>query len=386
MRRERNTLVGTPTIIAPEAIFLVGEFGLPEEEVAVVAALSSHATAQYCPDVVAPSPLVAAVVERAKTHLGEAAAALFPGSVLLGPAKPRDGEGFAFDTTPAIAVATAAAVFETAGQSIRDRRDEILVVAEAAHRATGIGAEGELAAALHGGLIKVIIQPDAAPRIEALAAPAGLHLVVFQTGQALFSGDWLASVHQFAERYPVAYAQIIKDLLGWAGRFAAELSEGNATAAIVSAGGYGDCIIQLAAAVSAPMQSAPLLQAMELAKEIGGIAKTTSASHCDLGIAIFATPEAASLFARACQHPLIPLRLDLERAGVRRLVLISQAGESAEIHTPIPESGPSSISAEAIVRGFLDDISTERTLAEQDPEIRPSTRNRPDPAFFPRWR
>lgn len=384
MRRQRTTLVGTPTVIAPEAIFLVGEFGLPEEEVAVLAALSSHATAQYCPDVVAPSPLVAAVVELAKNHLGEAAAALPSGSVLLSPARPRDGDGFAFDTTPAITVATAAAVFEAAGQSITKRRDEILVVAEAAHRAARIGAEGELAAALHGGLIKIFFQAEAAARIKALAAPAGLHLVVFQTGQALFSGDWLASVHQFAERYPIAYAQIIKDLLASAGRFAAELSQGNATAAIVSAGRYGNCIIQLAAAVSAPMQSAPLLKAMELANEIGGIAKTASAGHSDLGIAMFATPEAASLFARACEPPLIPLCLDLDRAGVRRLV--PHTGESAEVRTPIPETGPSSISAQAIVRGFLDDASTERTLSEQDPELSASPRLHAGPDFFPRLR
>jgi len=70
MRRERNTLVGTPTVIAPGSLFLVGEFGLPEEEVAVLAALSSHATAQYFPDVAPLSPLVAALVERAKAYLG----------------------------------------------------------------------------------------------------------------------------------------------------------------------------------------------------------------------------------------------------------------------------------------------------------------------------
>jgi mevalonate kinase len=386
VRRERNTLVGTPTVIAPEAIFLVGEFGLPEEQVAVLAALSSHATAQYCPDVVAPSLLVAAVVERAHDHLGEAATALPPGSVLLSPAQPQDGDGHAFDTTPAIAVAAAAAVFEAAGQSIRKRKDEILVVAEAAHRAThpGIGAEGELAAALHGGLIKVVFQPQAAPRIEALAPPAGLHLVVFQTGCALFPADWLASVHQFADRYPIAYAQIIKDLLERAGRFAAELSEGNATAAVVSAGRYGDCIVQLAAAVSAPMQSAPLLQAMELAKAIGGIAKTTRVAHRDLGIAIFATPEAASLFARACQPPLVPLYLDLDRGGVRQI--LAPTGESAEIHTPWPETDPSSISSEAIVRGFLDDASTERTLSELDPDLPASRRRHPGQAFSSRWR
>jgi len=379
--------MGTPTVIAPEAIFLVGEFGLPEEKVAVVAALSSHATAQYCCDVVAPSPLIAAVVERAKQQLGEAAAALPPGSVLLSPAKPRDGEGLALDTAAAIAVATAAAVFETAGQSIFERRHEILAAAEAGHSAihAGIGAEGELAAALHGGLVKVVFQPHAAPRIEVLATPAGLHFVVFQTGNALFPADWLACVHQFAKRYPTAYAQIIKDLLERAGRFAADLSEGNATAAIVSAGHYGHCITQLAAAVSAPMQSAPLLRAMELAKEIGGVAKTTSASRSDLGIAMFATPEAARLFARACQPPLVPLSVDLDRSGVRCLV-VSRAAESAAVHTPIPETDPASISGQAIVRGFLDDSSTERTLSDPDREPLPSPRRHSDPFRSPRWR
>ena len=371
-------MVGTPTIIAPEAIFLVGEFGLPEEEVGVLAALSSHATAQYFPDVVAPSPLVAAVVQRAKTHLGEDAAALPDGSVLLGPADAGgDGDGAAFDTTPAIAVATAAAVFETAGQSISERRDEILVVAEAAYRAVhdGIGGDGELAVALHGGLIKVVFQHAAASRIEALAAPAGLQLVVFRTGQALFPAGWLSSVQEFAGRERIAYAQIIDELLEQAERFAVELSGGNATAAIASAERYGRCITQLAAAASVPLQSKSFLQAVGLAKEIGGIAKTTSASRGDLGVAMFATPEAANLFARACRPPLVALGVHLDRSGVRRLVL-NQTGESAVVHTPAPETGASSISAQAIVRNSVDDRTTERTLSQPDPEPPPT----PQPA------
>ena len=385
MRRERITLVGMPTVIAPEAIYLVGELGLPEEKVAVLAALSSHATAQYCSDAVAGSPLVEAVVERAKKHLGEAAEALPPGSVLLSPAKPRDGEGLAFDTTPAIAVAAAAAMFETAGQSISQCKREILLVAESAHRAihAGISAQAELAAALHGGLIKVIFQANADPCIEALARPSGLHLVVFQTGHALFPADWMSSVRQFAERYPTAYSQIARDLLERSARFAAQLSEGNVTAAIATAGRYGNCITQLAAAVSAPSQSAPLRHAMELAKEIGGIAKTTSASHSDLGIAMFATPEAASLFARACQPPLVPLCLALDRSGARRL---KQTRQSGEIHTPIPETDPSSISAQAIVRGFLADDSTDRTLSESEAELCGVTPDHPVSPLFPRWR
>jgi mevalonate kinase len=362
MRRERTTLVGTPTVIAPGAIFLVGEFGLPEEEVAVLAALSSYATAQYFPDASPFSPLVAAVVERAKTHLGEAAAALPAGSVLLSTAKaPVGGERFVFDTTPAIAVATAAAVFETAGQSISEQRDEILAVAGAGHRAVheGIAAEGELAAALHGGLVKVVTQAVEAPRVEALAAPAGLHLVVFQAGHALFPEGWLSSVRQFAEHNRIAYARIANELFEQASRFVKGLSEGNATAAIASAGRYGHCITQLADAASAPLQSGLFLRAMELAREIGGIAKTTNPDRGGLGVAMFATPEAASLFSHACQPAVLPFAVELDRAGVRCLV-------PAAVQTPAPETGPSSISAEAIVRDSIDERTTEKTLPEAE--------------------
>jgi mevalonate kinase len=369
MRRERTTLVGTPTVIAPGAIFLVGEFGLPEEEVAVLAALSSYATAQYFPDVSPCSPLVAAVVERAKTHLGEAAAALPAGSVLLSPAKaPADGPDLTFETTPAIAVATAAAIFETAGQSISERRDEILVVAEAGHRVVhcGASADGELAAALNGGLIKVVTQA-AAPRVEALAPLAGLHLVVFQTGHALFPDGWLTSVRQFAESNRVAYAQIANELLDQASRFSAGLSAGNATAAIAAAGRYGHCITQLAAAASAPLQSGSFMRAVDLAKEIGGVAKTTSAWRTGMGVAMFATPEAANLFAHACQPALLSLAVELDRSGVRCLA-------SAAVHTPAPETGPSSISAEAIVRDSVEERTTEKTLSGAEPDLSPQPR------------
>jgi hypothetical protein len=279
--------------------------------------------------------------------------------VLLRPPQvPADAEKLTFETAPAIAVATAAAVFETAGQSISERRDEILVVAEAGYRAVqgGIGADGELAAALNGGLIKVVTQAAAAPRLEALAPLAGLHLVVFQTGHALFPEGWLVSVRQFAERNRVAYARIANELLEQSSRFAAGLSAGNATAAIASAGRYGYCITQLAAAASAPLQSGSFMRAVDLAKEIGGVAKTTSAWRTGMGVAMFATPEAANLFAHACQPALVSLALELDRSGVRCLV-------PAAVHTPAPETGPSAISAEAIVRDHVDERTTERTLS-----------------------
>jgi len=377
MRRERTTLLGTPTVIAPGAIFLVGGLGLPEEEVAVLAALSSHATAQYFPNVVPLSPLVADVVERAKTILGEAAAALPDGSVLLTPAKPHaDQKETSFDTAPATAVATAAAVFELAGQPISERKFEILAVAQAAHRATqgAVDAEGELAAALHGGLIKVMSRPNGASRIERLSPPPGLRVVVFQTGQGLFPTGWLAAVQEFAARDRVGYARIVEHLLEQAGHFSSKLSHRDATAAIASAGRYGHCIARLAAAASAPLQSEAFARATRLAEEIGGIANPTHAGNGDLGIALFATPEAATLFAHACQPPLTPLNFDLDCEGVR-VVPISEAGESSAVRTPAPQADAPPAPAEAIVLSQVEDFTTEKRVTEPEDLAAPTSQN-----------
>src|SRR5450759_1169938 len=106
MRRERITLVGTPTVIAPRAIPLLGDFALPGEELAVLAALSSHATAQYIPDEASNSPLLSAVTELTRAYLGETAAALPPGAVLLRPpaaGSVMGGRGDLKDLAPSVA-------------------------------------------------------------------------------------------------------------------------------------------------------------------------------------------------------------------------------------------------------------------------------------------
>ena len=133
--RERTTLVSTPTLIAPEAIRLLGDFAVPGEGVAVFAAISSFATAQYYPNAYPPSPLVSSAVNLAKSDLGEAARALPTGSVLLTPTDSHArSQPLSEDANAAIAVAAVAAVFEAAGREIDGRRDRILSIAADASR------------------------------------------------------------------------------------------------------------------------------------------------------------------------------------------------------------------------------------------------------------
>ena len=59
-------------------------------------------------------------------------------------------------------------------------------------------------------------------------------------------------------------------------------------------------------------------RAAALARELGGDAKPSGAGGGDVGLALFATPEAAALFVRACQPALSVLDVSLARSGVYR--------------------------------------------------------------------
>jgi phosphomevalonate kinase len=223
-------------------------------------------------------------------------------------------------SSAATAVATVGALFESAGVSVEENRTKLFNIADAAHRAAqgGIGSGADVAAAVHGGFIRVERQPTGAPLVEPLAPPSGLHLVVFWTGQAVSTANMIQGVQKFARRDPAAYRQMIDNLREIAERFVSELRAGSATGAVAAAGRYGRRLAVLGAAASVPIVTDAFTRASELAKELGGIAKPSGAGGGDIGVAMFATPEAARLFARALPKPLAPLDLDLDRLGVRR--------------------------------------------------------------------
>ena len=321
MGGERSTLVGTPVVIAPGKIFLVGEYAVLEEGPAVLAAVTRHAVAQYLPGMEPMSNVVREAVQRARAETGEAASALPLGSVLVNTDDFQQGQQkIGLGSSSATAVAAVGALFESAGISVEKNRTRVFAIAHAAHQAAqgGVGSGADVAAAVHGGLIRVERQPTGAPLVEPLTPPAGLHLVVFWTGQAVSTTNMIEGVQKFARRDPAAYRQMIDNLREIAERFVTELRAGSATGAVAAAGRYGRRLAVLGAAASVPIVTDAFHRASELAKELGGIAKPSGAGGGDIGIAMFATPETARLFARALPKPLAPLDVDLDRLGVRR--------------------------------------------------------------------
>jgi phosphomevalonate kinase len=323
MGSERSTLVGTPVVIAPGKIFLVGEYAVLEEGTAVLAAVSRHAVAQFMPGMTPMSKLVGEAVERARAEIGEAASALPPGSVLVDTDDFHQGQRkIGLGSSAATAAAAVGALFESAGVSVAKNRDRVFSIAYAAHRAAqgGAGSGAGVAAAGHGGLVKAERRKAGEPSVESLLPPAGLHLVVFWTGQPVSTANMIEGVQRYAKKDPAAYQTIIADLRDIALRFVAELHAGRATGAVAAAGRYGKRMAALGAAAAVPIVTDAFTRTSDLAKELGGIAKPSGAGGGDIGVAMFATPESSRLFARALQKPLVPLDLDLDRLGVRRRV------------------------------------------------------------------
>jgi phosphomevalonate kinase len=111
-----------------------------------------------------------------------------------------------------------------------------------------------------------------------------------------------ANVDGISLFYPLLasrYRLIAPDFPGFGHSDAPSPGAGNATAAVAAAGRYGRLLDQLGVAAQAPIVTDVFKRAADLAKELGGAAKPSGAGGGDIGVAMFATPETARLFARA---------------------------------------------------------------------------------------
>ena len=320
MSGEHDTPIGTPVVIAPGKIFLVGEYAVLDEGCAVLAAITRYARAQFMTRTDSMPPMVMELFRRTKADLGEAAAALPPGAVFVNTDDFQLGcAAGGLGSSAAIAVATVGSVYESLGLAVEERRLQISAIADGGRRATqgDVGSGADTAAATYGGLIGITRHRDTLPRIDCLVPPAGLHLALFSAGRSISTRQMAAGLREYAKHEPVAFAHAMETLREIAHRFVAEVNAGHATGAVVAAGKYGDELAKLTVAASVPILTDAFIQAANLARAFGGIAKPTGAGGGEIGVALFATPEAAGFFRKACTDPLTPLEGDIEPFGVR---------------------------------------------------------------------
>src|SRR5450432_388178 len=319
---ERNTLRGSPVVVAPGKIFLIGEYAVLDGAPAVVAAVSRVAGGQFVPAFEPESPFVAEAVQAALSGIGDHAAALPPGSVMIDSrAFSLNGKKLGLGSSAAVTTAAVAAVLELAGLPVAQHRDLCFSLAERAHRAAqgGAGSGADVAASVHGGLIQYRRPAGGYPVVEKMRLPPSLRLVVFAEGTPAATPDMVRAVKELAERDPEGYASIMRPMREQAELFVEELAAGNSTGMLEAARAYGLGMMNLGVKAGSPIVTARFELASELALNLGGVAKPSGAGGGDVGIGLFDDATAARTFSsRLIQLGLAVLDVALDTTGVHR--------------------------------------------------------------------
>ena len=229
MGGERNTPLGTPVVIAPGKIPLIGEYAVVEEGFAVVAAITRHAKAQFVPRADTMPRLIAELVKRAQIEVGEVSAALPLGSVVVNDDDFRDNtQMVGLGLSAATAVATVGAVFETLGLPIQDRQAQICAVADAGRRMVQgqVGSGADALAATYGGLVQITRAKGAVPQVHPLTPPPGLRIVLFSAGPSISPHLVVDGMKTYAKSDPVGFDGRILALRDLARRFVDEANSG----------------------------------------------------------------------------------------------------------------------------------------------------------------
>jgi mevalonate kinase len=372
MSGERNTPVGTPVVIAPGRIILVGEYGVLEDGPVVVASIARYAKAQFVPRMDAMSKLVSEVVKRTQVELGEIFAALPPGSILVDDEDFRhNGQLVGLGSSAASSVAAVGALLETLGLPVATRRSLVFAIADAGRRALAgrAGSGVESLAATYGGLVRVSRARGREPKAVPVVPPPGLSLVLFSVAPSVSAQRIAEDIRRYARSDPVGFEDRTRTLRGLAQRFVDEIGAGRATGAIASASGYGDELAGLGRAAQVPIMNEPFDLARELARELGGVAKPSGAGAGSVGVAMFATPEAAALFRKACPPCLTVIEADLDRQGVRCQDPLADFAEEPTASLPAePPAGET-----ASVECAAEDVDTApTTVASTSPARQPA--------------
>lgn len=321
MALQRSTLRGSPVVSAPGKVFLVGEYAVLEEGTAVLAAVNRYAHAQYIPEAAAASPFIAEAAARAITALGELAAALPTGAPIVDTEQfEQAGKKLGLGSSAASVVAGVGALFEHAGASLAGHLDLVHAVAEAAHRAAqgGLGSGADVAVAVRGGFVQFLRPRGGKAAVVPLAPPSAVHIAVFWSGQPSPTLDMMAAVRAFAERARPLYEWQIEQLRSIADQFARAFAANHARAVIDAADAYGRALTELGASAGVSIVTPPFQRLAELARTLGGAAKPSGAGGGDVGVAFFASAEAARELATRCPPGMTVLDLRLGTPGAHR--------------------------------------------------------------------
>lgn len=277
----------TTRVMAPGKLVLAGAYAVLEGAPAVVAAVNRYAVA----DSTASGDVdVRALHDDAgrKLGLGSSAAAM---------------------------VASHAARAAAQGQDLRDPgvRARLFRDVRAEHaRSQGGGSGVDVAASVHGGVLRYVLDGDAAS-LRPVELPAQVVLSAFWSGTSARTSDLRARVDAHRARS----ADALADLRRLATLAADAVDAGDGPSFVAAVAGYGRALEALGRAADAPIVPPPFAELASVAVRDGGAFLPSGAGGGDVAVWLGLGPASPELLARAGALGMNPLSLGIDRGGVR---------------------------------------------------------------------
>jgi phosphomevalonate kinase len=156
----------------------------------------------------------------------------------------------------------------------------------ATHRAIqhGRGSGIDVAASLHGGLLRFQLDAGHAPHIEPLALPAGLHWRCVYSGRPASTSAMLATVAAWRTRQPAEYTRRIHELATMGPRGVDAVARADSAAFLANLHAYAIALAGLGDASGADIASPAHRALGEIARECGVVYKSCGAGGGDVGV------------------------------------------------------------------------------------------------------
>lgn len=294
---------------APGKIVLSGAYSVFEGAPALVASVDRYVIARSDRSADRITDEVACAIE----------AGVIPGAAWFDASALRRGDRkLGLGSSAAILVASIAASLPARVESDEDLQRAVFAPALAAHRAAQGGGSGvDVAASVHGGVIRCTLAEKGALTVARHDLPPGAVIVVFSSPVAASTRDLLARVHDLASRDRAAYDHHIDRAA--AGARAAAAAE--RTSELVSAvSDQIDALGALGAAAGAAILTDPVQDLRAPAAAEGAAFGPSGAGGGDIAIFIGNSSPSPDFLARARALELDPLPLTI---GVRGVHLVA---------------------------------------------------------------
>jgi phosphomevalonate kinase len=220
---------------------------------------------------------------------------------------------YGIGSSAAVCVAVVAAMFNRAGKSIDQNRDDIWRVARQVQRqfqksaASGI----DLAASTFGGAI--VLDNSGPGQITSVHLPNNLHWKIIWTKIASSTPELLACVDLFARHNRKDYQILIDGMEQTTGDFISATVKGDVGAILKTVDDYNEKLINFSSVTGAGIFIPEIDEIIAIGKEHGGVAKPSGAGGGDTVLACFDSIEKTKLFTAQISnlgYPLLDLKID----------------------------------------------------------------------------